>query len=137
MSSSDLRSSLESLASSFADAVLEAIRTASLDELVSGGERTASRTRRPRDWARALPEVRGGRSGRKNGRSRRSPTQIAGALEQVVALVKKHKDGLRSEEIRAELGMQATEMPRVLTEGLSTKVLRSKGQRRGTRYFAR
>jgi hypothetical protein len=50
--------------------------------------------------------------------------------------VKKHKDGLRSEQIRAELGMRANEMPRVLREALAKKALKTTGQRRGTRYLA-
>lgn len=55
----------------------------------------------------------------------------------MVGLVKKHGDGLRAEQIRAELGMQAKELPRVLKEGLASRKLRSKGQKRATTYFAR
>jgi hypothetical protein len=51
--------------------------------------------------------------------------------------VKKHGDGLRAEQIRSELGMQAKELPRVLKEGLASKKLRSKGQKRATTYYAR
>ena len=36
----------------------------------------------------------------------------------------------------AKLGMQANEMPRVLKEGLTRKVLKSKGQKRSTMYTA-
>jgi Fic family protein len=53
-----------------------------------------------------------------------------------VGLVKKSKAGLRAEEIRATLKMQSKEMPRILKEGLSTKVLKSKGQKRATTYTA-
>jgi hypothetical protein len=67
--------------------------------------------------------------------ARRSPEQIAKAVERVVALVKKSKDGLRSEQIRAELKLDKRELPRVLGEGLTKKVLKSKGQKRATRYF--
>jgi hypothetical protein len=55
----------------------------------------------------------------------------------VVALVKTKKDGLRAEQIRAALKMQSKEMPRVLVEGLSTKKLVSKGQKRATTYFVK
>jgi hypothetical protein len=55
----------------------------------------------------------------------------------MVSLLKKHKDGLRAEEIRANLGMEPKEMPRILKEGVSTKKLSSKGQKRATTYFAR
>jgi hypothetical protein len=67
---------------------------------------------------------------------RRSAEDIAAALDRVIALVKKNKDGLRAEEIRAALKMQAKEMPRILKEGLSTKKLKSKGQKRATAYWA-
>jgi len=54
----------------------------------------------------------------------------------VTSLVKKHKEGLRAEQIREELGLQAKELPRVLKEGLSSRKLKSKGQKRATTYFA-
>lgn len=51
-------------------------------------------------------------------------------------MVKENKAGMRSEQIRMKLGMQANEMPRVLKEGLTRKVLKSKGQKRSTMYTA-
>ncbi|HSY25335.1 MAG TPA: hypothetical protein VK841_24585 [Polyangiaceae bacterium] len=68
---------------------------------------------------------------------RRSADDIATELDKIVALVQKHKDGLRAEQIRTELEMQAKELPRVLKEGLNSKRLRSKGQKRATTYFAK
>jgi len=74
---------------------------------------------------------------RKLGRlHRRSPEQIANALDRVVALVKGNKDGLRAEQIRAALKMQSKEMPRVLREGLAKRKLKAKGQKRATTYTA-
>ena len=67
---------------------------------------------------------------------RRSAEDIAAALGQVLALVKKNKDGLRAEEIRASLGLESKELPRVLKEGIATRKLRTKGQKRATTYFA-
>jgi hypothetical protein len=58
-------------------------------------------------------------------------------LDKIVGLVKKNKEGLRAEEIRANLGMQAKEMPRILKEGVSTKKLTTRGQKRATTYFAK
>jgi hypothetical protein len=128
-----LHSRLNDLASSFASAVLDALKSASLKELHSGGSAVEPRGRR--GAPKAAPARPAARSG---GRlPRRSAEDIAGALESVVALVKKHKDGMRAEEIRKELGMQAKEMPRVLKEGLSARVLRTKGQKRATTYFAK
>jgi hypothetical protein len=131
-----LRSNLNHLASSFADAVLEAIRAASLEELLA--ESGAPRGRAPRVKA-PHAAVAGRTSARRaSGRlPRRSPAQIAKTVEQVVGLVKKHKEGLRAEQIRVELGLLAKEMPRVLKEGLAAKKLAAKGQKRATTYFAK
>jgi hypothetical protein len=54
----------------------------------------------------------------------------------VLALVKKNKDGLRAEEIKANLPLESKELPRVLKEGIATKKLKTKRQKRATTYFA-
>src|ERR1019366_3362825 len=144
MPNTSLRSSLDSLASNFASAVLAAIRGASLDELVAGSggaprrgpgrPRGSSTTKSAPTAARAsapTPKVRGGRL------ARRSPADIAKTLGQIVALVKTKKAGLRSEEIRKALKLDVREVPRVLQEGLAKKKLKSKGQKRATTYTAR
>lgn len=122
---SDLRSQLESLASSFAEGVLAAIRSASLDDLQAeaGGKRAGGSVG----------------SGRKSGRlARRSLEDIARTLDRVVAAVKASKGkGLRAEEIRGRLGLDVREVPRVLKEGLKTRKLRTKGRKRATTYYSR
>jgi hypothetical protein len=137
----NLRANLDALASNFASAVLDAIRGASLDDLVaeSGGaprrgpgRPKGSTTKSTATAARASAPAR-----KPSGRlARRSPADIAKALGQVVALVKGKKTGLRSEEIRKALRLDVREVPRVLREGLAKKSLRSKGQKRATTYFA-
>lgn len=132
-----LRSALDSLAASFANAVVEAIQGASLQELLaeSGGGARRGRGRPPK--SKAEPVAPAAPLARKPGRlPRRSAEQIAQALSQVVALVKSNKDGLRAEEIRSALQMGAKEMPRVLKEGLAKKKLKAKGQKRATTYSA-
>jgi hypothetical protein len=128
-----LRSHLADLADSFATAVLSAIRSASLEELLaeSGGPRRGAP--RTSAAARSVPRSRGSSPGRL---PRRSADDIAHVLDSVTSLVKKHKEGLRAEQIREELGLQAKELPRVLKEGLSSRKLKSKGQKRATTYFA-
>jgi hypothetical protein len=141
-----LRSRLEALAGSFAGDVLEALRGMSLEELVSAagdrrgngrlapiGRPTARRGVAPAAQATANRSKRGRTGGRL---TRRSPDDIARVLGEVVALVKQHKQGLRAEQIRKQLGMQPKEMPRVLKDGLSRKKLKAKGQKRATTYFA-
>ncbi|HWW83869.1 MAG TPA: hypothetical protein VNZ26_09730 [Vicinamibacterales bacterium] len=129
----NLQSRLQEIAQNFASAVLDALKGAPLQELLGGGRAVGN----GRSALRA-----GGSAAAKHARSsgrlpRRSAEDIGKALEQVVSLVKKHGDGLRAEQIRDELGLQPKEMPRILKEGLSTKKLKSKGQKRATTYFVR
>jgi hypothetical protein len=136
---SGLREQLSSLATHFADSVLAVIRGASIDDLLSESHAAPRRAGRPRGRSTpstsksarvAAPRAKAGRL------ARRSPADIARALATVVALVKRHPKGLRSEQIRAELKMRPNEMPRILGEGLAKKALKSKGQKRATTYSA-
>lgn len=69
-------------------------------------------------------------------RHRRSAEEIAELVTAVVALVKKHKEGLRAEQIREQVGLEAKEMPMVLKTAVSGRLLKTKGQKRATTYFA-
>jgi hypothetical protein len=132
-----LRSRLDSLASSFASDVLRAIQGSSLEELL-GEARNGKRGpgRPPRTQADA--EVAAAPRARKVGRlARRTPEQIAKSVDLVSKLVKSHPKGMRAEEIRKALGLDAREMPRILKEGIATKKLTSKGQKRATTYLAK
>jgi hypothetical protein len=146
MANSSLHSTLDSLASSFASAVLDAIRGASLQDLLAesgaaprrgpgrprGSSTTKTAPAAPRASTPAAPKAK-----TKGGRlARRSPEEIAKTLARIVGLVKGSKNGLRSEEIRKNLKLDVREMPRVLQEGLKTKKLKSKGQKRATQYSA-
>ncbi len=133
----NFRSTLSILAASFADSVLVAIRGANLEELLAetGGGTPRRGPGRPRGTAAAKAPA--APPGRSSGRlKRRSAADITKALDQVVALVKTKKAGLRAEQIRAALKMQSKEMPRVLKEGLAKKKLKAKGQKRATTYTA-
>ena len=130
-----LRSQLAELVDSFTSSVLEAIRGASLDELLAESNKPGRAA--PRSEPAAPRAARPARAASPGRLPRRSAEDIAGILDSVVVLVKKHGDGLRAEQIRSELGMQAKELPRVLKEGLASKKLRSKGQKRATTYYAR
>ncbi|WP_394847349.1 hypothetical protein LZC95_07775 [Pendulispora brunnea] len=52
-------------------------------------------------------------------------------------LLKAHAAGLRAEQIRAALGLEAKELPRPLKELLRSKKVKTKGQKRATTYFAK
>ncbi len=83
--------------------------------------------------AKAAPKAKA-----KSGRlPRRSPEEIAQGVDAIVALLKKHPDGKRSEEIKKALGLDVREMPRLLHTGLEAKKLKSKGEKRATVYFAK
>lgn len=67
--------------------------------------------------------------------ARRSPEMIAGDLARVVAAIGKG-DGMNAETLRVSLNLSAKELPRILQEGLRTKVLKKTGQKRATVYTA-
>lgn len=136
-----LHDTIDALAADFAHNLLQALRGASLEDIIA--ETSVDHVRRRPGRPRA--QVAGGgdeapapsRAKRKAGRlARRSTQDIARTLDQVVALVKTKKSGLRSEEIRAALKLDKREVPRVLQEGLKTKKLKAKGQKRATTYFS-
>jgi hypothetical protein len=134
-----LRSQLDALAANFAEQIIAAIQDSSLQDLLdSGGSSVGNGRSTPMvtGHVEAPPSVR--KAGRKRGRlPRRSADEIAALLSKVILLVKTHKDGMRAEEIRSTLGMQAKEMPRILKEGLAKKKLGSKGNKRATTYFVK
>jgi hypothetical protein len=139
----NLRSQLNTLAATFANQIMAALQGASLQELVSGGagervgkgRRATGITVGDREPAPlSTPPTRKGKNGRL---PRRSAEEIAATLNKVVLLVKTQKNGLRAEEIRSKLGLLPKEMPRILKEGISTKKLTSKGQKRATTYFVK
>ena len=138
---STLKSRLDSLASSFASEVVRAIQGSSLEDSLSevgGAKRGPGRPRGSRSVTGAPPAVASNPRPRRGGRlPRRSAEDIKAALDRVHGLLKSSKGGLRAEQIRAALKLDVREMPRVLKEGLATKKLSSKGQKRATTYFAR
>jgi hypothetical protein len=142
--SSSLRSKLDELASSFANDVLHAIRSASIEDLLAestgGGHRVASRgvarrvTSAPATGAAAPAAGRRRRGGRLG---RRSAGDIAGVVDRIVGLVKASPKGLRAEQIRQKLGFQSKELPRPLKEAVDAGRLGKSGQKRATTYFVK
>ena len=133
-----LRSRLDALAANFAKEILAALQGASLQELLSPGAAATVGNGRPRAPLAKAAATTLPKAPRSSGRlRRRSAEEIQAMLNKIVLLVKTHKEGMRAEEIRSKLGMQAKEMPRILKEGISAKKLSSKGQKRATTYFAK
>jgi len=142
-----LHTQLQGLATKFADDVVTAIRNASLDQITSSpnGSRRNGHTNGHASGnghtnghaasSGAKSYIRTTKGGRL---ARRSPEEIKKTLGLVVAALKtSKKSGMRAEEIRKFLDLDVREVPRVLKEGLSSKLLRSKGQKRATTYFAK
>lgn len=138
-----LRSRLNDLAASFSASVLDAIRGAPLEELVSG---SSSRGRAPaaaRSARRATPGTSAAEPStpaarRRTGRlARRSAGDISQAIDRIVGLLKDNPGGLRAEQIRQKLGLQAKELPRPIKEGLEAGRFAKAGQKRATTYFVR
>jgi len=146
---SNLRSTIEALASQFASSVLGALRSASIDELVNvagaggGGGAVRRGPGRPRAAAAATavaveaesasPRGRRGRGGRLG---RRSADDISAMIESIVGALQKAGSGQRAEQIRETLGVEAKELPRPLAEAISTGRITKTGQKRATTYFA-
>jgi hypothetical protein len=126
---SSLRSHLNELATSFADGVLAAIRAASLEDLLAESSGEGRRAPGGGRGGQADPLRKGGRL------ARRTQAEIEATLAKVLAAVRAtHGKGLRAEEIRKALSLDVREVPRVLKEGLRTKRLKAKGNRRATVY---
>lgn len=130
-----LHSRISVLVASFIDSVLETVKSSSLEEILDGSGAPRGAPRGPRAaFAPRAPRVPEARSGRL---PRRSAEDIAKTLEIVVSLLGSRKNGLRAEQIRTELNMQAKELPRILKEGLDRKKIRAVGQKRATTYFVK
>jgi hypothetical protein len=137
MPNNSLRSTLDALAQSFANGVLAAIRAASIDDLhaEAGGAMKGRRVRGGGGGGQPDPLSVPAKKTKSGRLARRSPEDIAQVLAQVVAAVKKSKTGLRSEEIRKQIGLDVREVPRILKTGVKSKKLKAKGQKRSTTYF--
>lgn len=131
----NLRNTIDGLATQFAASLLDALRSASIDELVAvargGNVRRSGRAKSEAEApAAAAPRRRGGRLGR------RSPDDIGKMIDGIVDLLAKSPEGLRAEQLRAELGVESKELPRPLAQAVAAGRITKSGQKRATTYFA-
>jgi hypothetical protein len=131
---STLRSRLNELAISFSAGVLDAIRGASLEELLS--ESSRGKPRAALHLPAAGPAPTAAPRGRTGRLPRRSAGDISQAVEKIVGLLSENPDGLRAEQIRQKLDLEAKELPRPLKEGVEGGRLSKVGSKRATTYFA-
>jgi hypothetical protein len=136
--STQLRSTIEQLAQRFTEGILQAIRSASLEDLriaaTASGAASGNGGR-----VRAAESAVVGRARRtETGRlARRSPLEIEEVVDSIVALVKQNKAGLRAEQIRVMLKLDKKEIGRPIAAALQAKRLTKKGEKRATTYYAR
>ncbi len=133
---------IESLANQFVQQVLAAVRSASLEEIAAGtvsvsrsvAVAVAAASKPAVVSAAKAPKVAKAKGAGRLGR--RSPDDIARTLDAIVAMLKDNPRGMRAEDIRKSMGLDSREMPRPLQEGLDSKRLHKKGEKRATTYFA-
>ncbi len=136
---SALRSAIATLAEDFASKVLAAIRTASLGDIAAlGGGGAAAVGRRgpgrPRAAAAGTAAPAAPR-GRRGGRRRRTNADLEALGSRIVDTVKGSPGGMRAEAIREALGVARKELPRALSQLISSGLLKKEGERRATTYF--
>jgi hypothetical protein len=113
-----LRSTIEELTRDFTGKVLHALRNASLDELSS--QKPAPKPKR----------------------YRRSLQELHRLADHLAAIVRKHPNGIRAEDLKRAFGVKpgnvgAKVFTRPLAVALQTKKIAKRGQRRMTTYHAR
>jgi hypothetical protein len=133
-----LRNTIESLAHDFAAGVLQAIRGASLEELLAESQARSDSARgrvaKP-SRAAAAPAAKAPAS---NGRLvRRSSKDIEHVIGLIVGALGRAPAGMRSEELQKVLKISKKEIVRPLTEAVAAKRISKKGQKRATTYFAK
>jgi hypothetical protein len=129
-----LRTTIQSLAAKFAAGVVDAIRDASLEEVL-GQPSSAPETRGPGRPAKVgAPVPKRASAGRQ---PRRSADDVARVIDLITSALKDAKDGLRSEQLQEVLKLSKKEIVRPLSVALASKKISKKGQKRATTYFAK
>jgi hypothetical protein len=134
MTNANLRSTIQSMATEFAAGILNAIRSTPLEDILreTGGGSTRSVSGASRGGRSHA--VHSGKSGRL---ARRSAEDITAMVDRIVALLARKPKGLRAEQIRDELSLEAKELPRPIAEALRSRKVSKSGQKRATTYFAK
>lgn len=134
---STLRAQIDRLAAQFAGQIIDALRGASLDDLLAiAGNGGGARGRgRPAGSTSGL-ELGGRRRGRGGRLGRRTADDIGRMVDGIVGLLQKSSGGLRAEQIREALNVEAKELPRPLADALAAGRITKSGQKRATTYFA-
>jgi uncharacterized Zn finger protein len=68
--------------------------------------------------------------------SPRGPASVDEVVDRIIELLRRNKRGLRAEQIRAALGLEAKALSRSIAAALAAKKVRTTGRTRATTYFA-
>jgi hypothetical protein len=120
-----LRSSIQTLAQTFASQLLEAIRGMSLDEILHEAKGGAAVKTNGKTVAKATRKM------KQTGRTR------AISVEAIVSIAKKYPRGIRAEVLRRELGTKKDAFSNQMAAAVKSGAVRKTGTRRGTTYFAK
>ena len=120
----NLNATITSLAQNFAQQLVEALRSLSLEEILAA-------------TGTAAPKRAGATKGAS--KSKAKTTARAGSLsaEAIVAVLKKHKGGLRAELLRRELGAPKPAFNYHVQKAIAAKLVTKRGVKRATTYTAR
>jgi hypothetical protein len=130
-----LRANLAAAAEAFAAELVASLRNMPLDELLETmgeGAAKASTSSRPSP-KRAAPAA----TSAPAARGRRAPEDLERITDLIVKLLRGHPKGMRTEEIRAALGLRREDVVRPIATALEAKKITKKGQKRATTYFAK
>jgi hypothetical protein len=129
----DLRARIDSFVAELSAMVKASAVQAVQDALGNGSapaRRGPGRPRKSANGAAAAPKARRGRRGK------RSSEDVQAMADQVLSYVKKN-EGQRLEEISKGLGIASKELKLPVQKLFAAKAIKTKGQKRGTKYFAR
>lgn len=136
MSIAELRSQIATATESFVESItsiiISSVHGMSLDELSALGTALPGAPARGRAVGATKPVKKAGKTGRLG---RRSEEDIAAVVGEIVTLLKKNPGGMRAEDIRVALELQAKELPRPLADAISSKQIKKTGEKRATTYF--
>jgi len=131
---SALRARIEAFTSDLSTLVKQAALEAVSQAL--GGAVTAPAKRGPGGPAKATSAAPSAKPARKGKRAKRTPEDVAKMGEAVVAYVAKNP-GQSVEQIGKAIGASTKDLALPVIRMIEAKKLKTKGQRRGTRYFTK
>jgi hypothetical protein len=149
-SMSTLQTTIQSLSSEFARNILTAMRSASFEDILEETTKTNGHASpaivKPALVAVAAKKTASAPAPAKKSASaaassdkriRRTAEDIEETIDQIVTLLQKNPEGLRSEAIREELGIERKFLPKPLAEALAAKRITKSGEKRATVYKVR